>query len=50
MAAGALIVSEAGGRVTNYFNQPIDLFGGQIVVSNGWLHEDMLAIIQDADR
>ena len=50
MAAGALIVSEAGGRVTNYFNQPIDLFGGQIVVSNGWLHEDMLAIIQDAAR
>lgn len=48
MAAGALIVSEAGGRVTNYSNQPIDLFGGQIVVSNGWLHEDMLAVIQDA--
>lgn len=50
MAAGALIVSEAGGRVTNYSNQPIDLFGGQIVVSNGWLHEDMLSVIQDAAR
>ena len=50
MAAGALIVSEAGGRVTNYSSQPIDLFGGQIVVSNGCLHEDMLAIIKDAAR
>jgi len=50
MAAGALIVSEAGGRVTNYSNQPIDLFGGQIVVSNGCLHEDMLSVIQDAAR
>jgi len=50
MAAAALIVSEAGGRVTNYSNQPVDLFGGQIVVSNGWLHEDMIAVIQDAAR
>jgi hypothetical protein len=43
---GALIVSEAAGRG----KQTIDLFGGQIVVSNGCLHEDMLAIIQDAAR
>jgi myo-inositol-1(or 4)-monophosphatase len=50
MAAGALIVNEAGGRVTNYSGQPIDLFGGQIVVSNGYLHEDMLAVIADAAR
>lgn len=50
MAAGALIVSEAGGRVTNYAGQPIDLFGGQIVVSNGYLHEPMLAVIAEAGR
>ncbi len=50
MAAGALIVAEAGGRVTNYTGEAIDLFGGQIVVSNGYLHEHMLAVIADAGR
>jgi myo-inositol-1(or 4)-monophosphatase len=45
IAAGALIVEEAGGRVTNFSNGPIDLFGGQIVVSNGRLHEQMLTVI-----
>ena len=50
MAAGALIVEEAGGRVTNYAGGPLDLFGGQIVVSNGYLHEDMLEVIAQAAR
>ena len=50
MAAGALIVEEAGGRVTDYSNEPIDLFGGQIVVSNGHLHGDMLTVIDAAGR
>jgi myo-inositol-1(or 4)-monophosphatase len=50
MAAGALLVEEAGGRVTDYSNQPIDLFGGQIVVSNGHLHDAMLTVIAEAGR
>lgn len=50
MAAGTLVVEEAGGKVTDYAGRPIDLFGGQIVVSNGYLHGDMLAIIDDAGR
>ena len=50
MAAGALIVEEAGGRVTDYSNRQIDLFGGQIVVSNGHLHGDMLTVIEAAGR
>jgi myo-inositol-1(or 4)-monophosphatase len=45
MAAGVLIVEEAGGRVTRYDATPIDLFRGQIVASNGRLHDDMLAVI-----
>ena len=47
IAAGALIVEEAGGRVTDFANDPIDLFGGQIVVSNGRLHEQVLAVIAE---
>jgi myo-inositol-1(or 4)-monophosphatase len=50
MAAGALIIEEAGGRVTNYSGGALDLFGGQIVVSNGYLHQDMLEVITQAAR
>lgn len=50
MAAGVLIIEEAGGRVTNYDGHPADLFGGQIVASNGLLHRRMLDVIHDASR
>jgi myo-inositol-1(or 4)-monophosphatase len=42
MAAGALIVEEAGGRVTDYANTPVDMFKGQIVASNGLVHDAIL--------
>jgi len=48
MAAAALIVEEAGGRVTNYADEPVDLFRGQIVASNGKVHEAMLQAIRGA--
>ncbi len=46
MAAGVLIVHEAGGLVTRYDTSPIDLFGGQIVATNGHVHEAMLGVIR----
>ena len=46
IAAGALIVQEAGGRVTGYADEPIDLFGGRIVASNGPMHRPMLEVIR----
>lgn len=48
IAAGVLIVQEAGGRVTGYADEPIDLFGGHIVASNGPLHRPMLEVIGKA--
>jgi myo-inositol-1(or 4)-monophosphatase len=50
IAAGVLMVQEAGGRVTGYADEPIDLFGGRIVASNGALHAPMLEVIQSAYR
>ncbi|HEY7475425.1 MAG TPA: inositol monophosphatase family protein [Vicinamibacterales bacterium] len=50
MAAGALIVREAGGRVTGYDDEPIDLFAGRIVASNGLVHGAMLDVIRDVYR
>jgi len=45
MAAAALIVEEAGGRVTDYADAPVDLFRGQIVASNGKVHRAMIDAI-----
>ena len=50
IAAGALIAEEAGATVTDYHRQPVDLFRGQIVASNGHLHEAMLSVIAGASR
>jgi myo-inositol-1(or 4)-monophosphatase len=44
IAAGALLVEEAGGRVTAY-DGPLDLSAGQIVASNGLVHEEMRRVI-----
>ncbi len=46
MAAGTLIVREAGGRVTAFAGDEFRLDGRQILASNGRLHEEMLAILE----
>jgi myo-inositol-1(or 4)-monophosphatase len=45
VAAGVLVVEEAGGIVTDYGGGPHDLFGGQIVASNGVLHRALLDVV-----
>jgi myo-inositol-1(or 4)-monophosphatase len=45
VAAGALIVEEAGGRVTGMNGEPFDAAAGHIVASNGRVHDDVLAVI-----
>jgi myo-inositol-1(or 4)-monophosphatase len=49
IAAGALVVQEAGGRVTRYDDTSLDLFEGQIIASNGLLHDAMRATIRGVD-
>ena len=41
LAAGSLIVREAGGKLTDYRGEELALDGGEIVVSNGRLHSAM---------
>ena len=49
MAAGGLIVHEAGGRVSDYDDRPVDVVaGGSVVASNGALHRTMLDVIAEA--
>jgi myo-inositol-1(or 4)-monophosphatase len=46
IAAGALIVAEAGGRVTRMDGQPFASRGGDVLASNGRLHDAMLGVIR----
>ena len=45
-AAGALIVLEAGGTVTDFENQSFSPYSGTILATNGHIHEDMIEILR----
>jgi myo-inositol-1(or 4)-monophosphatase len=42
IAAGVLMVAEAGGTVTNYAGQLCDIFNGEVIASNGCIHSDIV--------
>jgi myo-inositol-1(or 4)-monophosphatase len=46
IAAGALIVAEAGGRVTRTDGTPFVSQSGDVLASNGRLHDEMLRVIR----
>lgn len=48
MAAGMLLVEEAGGRVTTFDGGAVDLHNGQLVASNGWIHRELLQRLRGA--
>jgi myo-inositol-1(or 4)-monophosphatase len=45
IAAGSLILEEAGGRITDYRGRELDLEGREIVASNGLLHPVLLEVM-----
>jgi myo-inositol-1(or 4)-monophosphatase len=45
-AAGTLIVTEAGGRVTDFSGTPFSIYGTEIVASNGLIHDEMLTVLK----
>jgi myo-inositol-1(or 4)-monophosphatase len=47
VAAGALIVEEAGGRVTGMDGTAFDPAAAHLVASNGGVHEQMLHVVRD---
>jgi myo-inositol-1(or 4)-monophosphatase len=48
VAAGALIVAEAGGRVGGIDGGPLDIARGSILASNGAVHDEMIALMREA--
>ena len=45
MAAGALIVTEAGGTVTSLSGGPLDLASGRVAASNGIIHKELVRAV-----
>lgn len=46
MAAGLVLIEEAGGRVTDFFDIPYPVYKNQILATNGKIHHDMLAVLE----
>ena len=46
IAGGALIVAEAGGRISRLDGSPFTSRGGDVLASNGHLHDQMLEVIR----
>jgi myo-inositol-1(or 4)-monophosphatase len=47
IAAGALILQEAGGKVSDYRGDELDLKIGEVVASNGRLHPDLVDVTRE---
>jgi myo-inositol-1(or 4)-monophosphatase len=45
IAAGICLIREAGGTVTSYTGNPIELSSGRIVATNGTLHGPLIAAL-----
>jgi len=46
VAAGVLMINEAGGRVTGYDASPLSIYKPPICASNGLIHDEMLAVLR----
>jgi myo-inositol-1(or 4)-monophosphatase len=48
VAAGLLLVTEAGGRTTGFDGGPVELDSGRVVATNGAIHDALLAALAPA--
>jgi myo-inositol-1(or 4)-monophosphatase len=47
VAAGGILVEEAGGRVTDLHGGPLDINAPRLVASNGRIHDEILAVLKE---
>lgn len=48
MAAGKLLVSEAGGRTSDFSGKPLSIYRHHILATNGRIHDAMLEVLERA--
>lgn len=46
VAAGAILVEEAGGRVTTYTNEEYSIYADTILATNGLIHDESLKLLE----
>jgi myo-inositol-1(or 4)-monophosphatase len=46
VAAGALIVKEAGGRISDFQDEDYSIYGSETLATNGLIHQQMVDILQ----
>ena len=49
VAAGILLVTEAGGQATSLTGGPPDVYSGEVAASNGRIHAELIAALAEAD-
>lgn len=47
VAAGYLIVQEAGGKITNFKDDPYSVFDKETLATNGLIHDEMISLIRN---
>ena len=47
VCAGALILEEAGGKVSDWDNSPMPFSGDRVLATNGFIHEEMKDILEN---
>ena len=47
VAAGSLIVTEAGGRITDFAGKAFSLYGKETLASNGLVHQAMVDVLAE---
>jgi myo-inositol-1(or 4)-monophosphatase len=50
LAAGTLLIKEAGGKVTDFKGRPMSLYAGETLASNGLIHEQMLQALREIEE
>jgi len=45
IAAGALLIFEARGKVTTFKDKPLDIYNEQVLATNGLIHEAMMRVL-----
>lgn len=49
-AAGSLILRQAGGRITDFAGRRFDIYGQEVLATNGLIHGQMMRVLQAARR
>lgn len=50
MAAGAILITEAGGKITDFTGSPFSIYKKEVIASNGFVHDEMLRVITDVTQ